>query len=216
MLQPPDGQTAVSCSYALPRTGRPLTRAFDILFATLGLILLFPLFAAIAVAIRLDDGGPIFYQQKRVGKCFRLFRIYKFRSMVAGADSQGLLTGPNDKRQTAVGRTLRRYKLDELPQLFNVLKGDMQLVGPRPEVERYVNAFRSQYEEILLERPGLTDPATLMYRHEEHLFSKEALESEYLERLLPAKLQLSLEYQKRRGFWSDLRVLLRTLYAAIS
>jgi lipopolysaccharide/colanic/teichoic acid biosynthesis glycosyltransferase len=193
-----------------------LHRVFDVLCALTGLVLLLPLFCVIALAIKLDDGGAVFYQQVRIGRYFRLFRVCKFRSMVAGADHAGLLTSPADTRLTRVGRFLRRYKLDELPQLLNVLKGDMQLVGARPEVERYVQMFRSQYAEILQDRPGITDPATLAYRREEQILPAGQVEQQYVAEILPAKIKLSLGYQKQRTFLSDMRILLRTVFGLIN
>jgi len=194
------------------RRDRALHRAFDILCAAAGLIVLSPLFCAIAVAIKVDDGGAVLYAQDRVGRDFRRFRLYKFRSMVAGADREGLLTSAHDARVTRLGHFLRRHKLDELPQLFNVLRGDMQVVGARPEVERYVQMFPVQYTLILRDRPGLTDPATLSYRHEDEMLSPTQPEHQYIEEVLPEKLRLSLEYQQRRTFLSDIRVLLRTAF----
>jgi lipopolysaccharide/colanic/teichoic acid biosynthesis glycosyltransferase len=192
------------------RTGA-LTRAFDVLGSALGLFLLSPLLCLIALAIKLDDGGPVLYRQARMGRGFRPFQVCKFRSMIVDADRDGLLTAPADSRLTRVGRWLRRYKVDELPQLFNVLKGDMQLVGARPEVERYVQLFRPQYAVILQERPGITDPATLVYRHEDQIFSADRMEEQYVKEILPAKLKLSLDYQKQRSLFSDVRILLRTV-----
>lgn len=189
-----------------------LHRACDVLCAMMGLFFLSPLFCLIALAIKLDDGGHVFYRQDRVGRDFHLFRLCKFRSMVTGADRGGLLTAPEDSRVTRVGRWLRRCKLDELPQLFNVLNGDMQFVGARPEVERYVQMFRSEYAEILQDRPGITDPATLAYRHEDKIFSIGRMEQQYVEAILPAKIKLSLEYQRRRNFLSDVRILLLTVF----
>src|SRR5579864_3745653 len=196
------------------RTGL-LHRVFDGLCAAVGLLVLSPLFAVIAAGIKLDDGGPVFYLHERVGRDFRHFRVWKFRSMVFGADRDGSLTAPQDSRITRIGRLLRRYKLDELPQLFNVLTGDMQLVGPRPEVDRYVQMFRSQYAVLLQDRPGITDPAALAYRHEERILSASGLEQQYVGGILPAKLKLSLDYQQKRSFWSDLRILLRTALALV-
>lgn len=193
-----------------------LHRVFDVSCALIGLVFSLPLFCMIALAIKLDDGGPVFYQQVRVGRFFRFFRVCKFRSMVAGADRAGLLTSPGDARLTRVGRFLRRYKLDELPQLLNVLKGDMQLVGARPEVERYVEIFRSQYAEILQDRPGITDPATLAYRREEQIFSAHRMEQQYVDEILPAKIKLSLGYRKQRTFLSDARILLRTVFRLLN
>jgi lipopolysaccharide/colanic/teichoic acid biosynthesis glycosyltransferase len=194
-----------------PRTG-PWNRTVDVGCATAGLIVLLPLFCLIAVAIKLDDGGPVFFAQDRMGKSFRHFRVWKFRSMVAGADRCGLLTAPADSRLTRIGRLLRHYKLDELPQLFNVLTGDMQLVGARPEVERYVQMFRPQYAVILQDRPGITDPASLAYRREDRILSPNRMEQQYVEEILPAKLKLSLDYQQRRSFLSDVGILLRTAF----
>lgn len=173
--------------------------------------MLSPLFCCIAIAIKLDDGGPVWYFQPRVGRHFQTFRVCKFRSMIPGADRASLLTAPEDSRLTRVGRVLRRYKIDELPQLFNVLKGDMQFVGARPEVERYVQMFRAEYAVILQDRPGITDPASLAYRNEEKILAANRIEEQYVEEILPAKLKLSMNYQKSRTFWSDLGVLLRTI-----
>src|SRR6266478_4670896 len=133
---------------------------FDVICAAAGLVLLSPLFAVIALAIKLNDGdGSVFYLQPRVGKDSREFYLIKFRSMVSGADRHGLLTVTEDPRVTSVGHFLRKYKLDELPQLINVLKGDMRLVGPRPEMKRYVDMFPSEYQALLQDLPGITDPA---------------------------------------------------------
>jgi lipopolysaccharide/colanic/teichoic acid biosynthesis glycosyltransferase len=195
-----------------PRTGS-WNRAFDVCCAVAGLVLLSPLLSVIAVAIKLDDGGPIFFVQNRMGKGFRQFGVWKFRSMVTDADRGGLLTAPADSRVTRVGRLLREYKLDEFPQLFNVLAGDMQLVGARPEVERYVQMFHSEYALILQDRPGMTDPASLAYRHEDQIFCLDRLEQQYVDEILPAKLKLSLDYQQRRSFLSDVGILLRTVFA---
>ena len=193
-----------------------MRRTFDVLTAATGTVFLSPLLFAIAVAVKLNDGGPVFYRQVRVGRNFQRFRVCKFRTMVVGADRQGWLTAPGDSRLTLVGSFLRRYKLDELPQLLNVLIGDMQLVGARPELERYVEMFRSQYAAILQERPGITDPATLAYRREEQIFSAGRMEKQYVAEILPAKLKLSLDYQERRSFLSDIRVLLQTVLAVIA
>ncbi len=186
-------------------------RVFDFFCAVVGLVALSPLLILIAVAIKLDDGGPVFFSQNRIGRGFQPFRIWKFRSMIPCADRGGLLTAFADSRLTPVGRLLRRYKLDELPQLFNVLAGDMQFVGARPEVERYVQMFRPQYAVILQDRPGITDPASLAYRREDQILSAERMEEQYIQEILTAKLQLSLEYQQRRSFLSDLGILVRTL-----
>ena len=208
---PKEPEAVTECRSVSTRTG-PFNRVFDVLCAVVGLIALSPLFCVIAVAIKFDDGGPVFFAQDRVGKKFRLFRVWKFRSMVTGADLCGLLTAPADCRVTRVGRLLRRHKLDELPQLFNVLAGDMQLVGARPEVEPYVQMFRSQYAVILQDRPGITDPASLANRREDQMFSADRMERQYVEEILPAKLKLSLDYQQRRSLLSDIGILLRTAF----
>jgi lipopolysaccharide/colanic/teichoic acid biosynthesis glycosyltransferase len=187
-----------------------LTRLFDFLCALIGLIFLLPVFALIALAIVLEDRGTILYSQDRIGKNFRRFRFYKFRSMVPGADRHGFLTAYADPRVTRVGYLLRRYKLDELPQLVNVLKGDMQLVGPRPEIGGYVEKF-PQYTILLQDRPGITDPASLAFRREDRILCAERLEQQYLDEVLPAKLALSLDYQKRRTLFSDLKILVQTI-----
>lgn len=191
------------------------TRLFDFVCALGGLIFLAPLFSLIALAIKLDDGGAVFFVQSRVGRHFRRFRFYKFRSMVEGTGREDGLTAPGDSRITRTGRLLRRYKLDELPQLLNVLKGDMQLVGSRPEVDRYVQMFRPQYAVILQDRPGITDPASLVFRHEDRILCTDRLEQQYVDEVLPAKLALALEYQQKRTFASDLAILFRTVFRVL-
>jgi lipopolysaccharide/colanic/teichoic acid biosynthesis glycosyltransferase len=186
-------------------------RAFNMVAAAVGLFFLSPLLAAAAVAVKCNDGGPVLYAQPRVGKHFRTFRLWKFRSMVPEADRAGLLTEPGDRRVTRAGRFLRKYKLDELPQLWNVLIGEMQLVGVRPEVKPYVEMFHEQYAALLEEPPGITDPASLAYRNESQLFIPAEMEQHYISKILPDKLRLSLEYQRRRTFASDLGILLHTL-----
>jgi lipopolysaccharide/colanic/teichoic acid biosynthesis glycosyltransferase len=207
-------ELAAACPSASLRTGA-LNRLFGFLCAIVGLVLLSPLFCVIALAIKLDDGGPVFYFQDRIGRHFRQFRLCKFRSMVPGADRAGLLTAPGDSRLTRIGRWLRRYKLDELPQLFNVLTGDMQLVGARPEVERYVQMFRAEYAVILEDHPGITDPASLAFRREDQILSPHRMEQQYTAEILPSKLKLSLAYQRQRSFLSDIGILLRTAVALI-
>ncbi len=189
-----------------------LHRTFDVTCAAIGLILLSPVLFLVGTAIKLDDGGPVFYVQRRIGKHFRAFRLLKFRTMISGADAAGLLTSANDYRVTRVGQLLRKYKLDELPQLFNVLKGDMQLVGARPEVAEYVDMFRRQYSTLLRDCPGITDPASIAYRCEEKILLEECIQDQYVSQVLPDKLRLSLDYQRRRTFLSDVGVLIRTVF----
>jgi lipopolysaccharide/colanic/teichoic acid biosynthesis glycosyltransferase len=194
-------------------------RLFDIVAASLGLLALSPVFVFVALAIKLDSPGPVLFKQKRVGRNFRSFRIYKFRTMTAGVAGSALTVGA-DPRITRLGRLLRKSKLDELPQLVNILFGDMTFVGPRPEVPSYVELFRRDYEEILKVRPGLTDLASLKYRDESAILARaENPEEEYVTRLLPDKIRLSKEYIRRSSFSYDLALIfetLRQLFAARS
>lgn len=216
MLQASEPQELAREGWAEVRRTGVLNRILDVLCAMLGLICLSPLFCIIALAIKLDDGGTVFYKQLRIGRGFQPFRIWKFRSMIAGADRAGSLTAPEDCRVTRVGRWLRQWKVDELPQLLNVFVGDMQLVGSRPEVDYYVQMFRSQYAVLLQDRPGITDAASLAYRNEEQFFSDGRMEEQYVQEVLPAKLKLSLEYQQRRTFFSDIQILIRTAFRMIA
>jgi lipopolysaccharide/colanic/teichoic acid biosynthesis glycosyltransferase len=190
---------------------RVLRRLFDTLCVTAGLACLVPLFVLIALAIKLDDGGPVLYSQYRVGKGLRKFRLLKFRSMFTGCAEGSFLTAPGDARVTRVGRFLRRYKLDELPQLVNVLKGEMQLVGVRPQVEKFVDIFPDEYGELLQRPPGITDLASLSFRHEELLFLENSIEEHYIAKILPIKLEIALKYSRTRTFFSDLEILFRTV-----
>jgi lipopolysaccharide/colanic/teichoic acid biosynthesis glycosyltransferase len=175
-----------------------------------------PLLLLIAAAVKLGDGGPMLYIQPRVGRKFKKFSLLKFRSMVVDAERRGgPLTAAGDPRVTWVGRWLRRTKLDELPQLVNVVKGDMQLVGARPELERYVRRFAAEYAELLQERPGITDPASLAYREEEAKLGAGDVEARYLAEVLPQKLALSLGHARHRTFRCDLTILLRTLWTTV-
>jgi len=189
-----------------------IKRSFDIAVSSVGLLLCLPLFFAIAILVKLDSKGPVFFAQQRVGKNFRPFSIYKFRSMVEDAQRRGgEITFAEDARITRVGGFLRKSKLDELPQLFNVLTGDMSLVGPRPEVPTYVQLFRRDYEEILQVQPGITDLASLKYRDEAALLAKSPNpEQEYVDHVLPDKIKLAKEYVKRSSFFFDLTLILRT------
>ncbi len=188
-------------------------RAFDVLAAGVGLVLVSPLLAIAATAVRLDSPGPIIFRQQRVGRNFRLFWIYKFRTMVADAEKRGsLLSTLTDQRITRVGHLLRKTKIDELPQLVNVLVGDMSLVGPRPEVPKYVEMFRADYAYVLSVRPGLTDQASVKYRDESAILAASAEpEREYINRILPDKIALARKSIAEASFLGDLGVLLRTL-----
>ena len=191
-----------------------LPRLIEIPIAAVGLVLLSPVLLVAALAIVVTSPGPAVFRQERVGRGGRAFALYKLRSMRLDSDGPSL-TARIDARVTPVGRWLRRTKLDELPQLWNVVRGDMALVGPRPEVPRYANLADPRWRRILEVRPGLTDPLTLKLRDEEALFpaAPEERERFYLETLQPLKLAGYLEYLASRSAWSDLRVLLATLVA---
>ncbi len=187
-------------------------RLFDLLASAVALLLLSPLFLLMALAVGLSSRGGVFYRQTRVGLGGRPFQLIKFRSMYVDADRQGLLTVGEDRRITPVGRFLRRYKLDELPQLWNVLKGDMSLVGPRPEVPRYVERYSELQKKVLDVRPGLTDYASLYYIDEARVLAQsEDPEKAYLEEVLPHKLELALEYVEKQSFAEDLKIIVKTL-----
>jgi lipopolysaccharide/colanic/teichoic acid biosynthesis glycosyltransferase len=189
-------------------------RLFDIFFSTIGLILLLPLFGVIAVLIKLGGPGPVLFVQKRMGRGARPFDLYKFRTMVPGAPDQGgLITTANDPRITKIGRILRKIKVDELPQLWNVFRGDMSLVGPRPEVEKYVTIYKEAYEEILSIRPGITDIASLTYSDEETILKdKPDPEKYYIHVLLPEKIKLAREYVRKASLTHDLKLILFTIF----
>ncbi|HEY3346235.1 MAG TPA: SDR family NAD(P)-dependent oxidoreductase [Nitrospirota bacterium] len=190
-------------------------RILDLTASLSGLLLLSPLLAAIAAAIKLEDGGPVFFRQERAGHNFRPFLILKFRTMVLDAPSQGLaITVDGDPRVTKTGRFLRKAKLDELPQLINVLKGDMSIVGPRPEVWKYVNEYREEFEEVLKVKPGITDFASIMYRDEEDLLAKsDDPEAQYISDILPVKLGLNRQYLGEMSVAGDMKIILGTLFA---
>jgi lipopolysaccharide/colanic/teichoic acid biosynthesis glycosyltransferase len=191
-----------------------IKRLFDIAAAASGLIVLSPVLVIAAVYVKLSSPGSVLFCQERLGKAFRRFHILKFRSMVADAPRKGApITAGEDPRITRVGRILRKTKIDELPQLFNVLVGDMSFVGPRPEVPKYVEMFREDYEEILQVRPGITDLASIEYRDEAAILGQaENPEREYVERVLPEKIRLAKEYLRRASFWYDVGLILRTLW----
>ncbi len=186
-------------------------RAFDIVASLLGLIALSPLLVIIGIAIKLNSPGPVVYRATRVGRDARHFKLYKFRTMVVHADAIGPgITGAGDNRVTPVGRILRRTKLDELPQLINVLRGEMSLVGPRPEDPRYVAYYTDEQRKILNVRPGITSPASIAYRHETELLTGDDWETRYIEEVLPAKLAVDLAYARNPSVWQDVLVILRT------
>jgi len=196
---------------------RYLKRCFDMTFSLLGLVVCFPLFMIVGVIIKLDSKGPVFFAQERIGKDFKPFRIYKFRTMTHRNNTKGpLITSGHDRRITSVGKFLRKTKIDELPQLINVFKGDMSIVGPRPEVRRYVELFRDEYKEILRVKPGITDYATLEFRDEESILSRyQNPEEGYIKEILPEKIRLYRKYLKNQNFTTDMILILKTLIRVI-
>lgn len=189
-------------------------RLFDIIASACGLIVLSPLFFIVAVWIKLDSAGPVFYRQVRVGRYNKDFKIFKFRSMRVGADKGSLVTiGGRDPRVTCIGYYLRKFKIDELPQLINVFLGDMSLVGPRPEVRHYVDYWTAEQLHVLDVRPGITDPASIKFRNENELMeSAEDPESFYINVIMQEKLKLYLEYVQNASFWYDVKLIFKTFY----
>lgn len=186
---------------------------FDRIAALLGLLVLSPFLIIIALVISIDSGGGVFFVQIRVGKDFKSFGLFKFRTMRPFAEKEGKLTiGNKDPRITKVGGFLRKYKIDELPQLFNVLNGTMNLVGPRPEVPEYVAHYNVEQRKVLTVRPGITDYASLLYFNEsEVLAQSENPKETYLNVVMPAKLKLNLEYIEKKSFKEDLKIIFKTL-----
>jgi lipopolysaccharide/colanic/teichoic acid biosynthesis glycosyltransferase len=188
-------------------------RVFDLIAAFIGLVLLSPILLVISLWIKFSSKGPLFYSQKRVGKEFKEFDIYKFRSMVVDADKIGpSVTSGDDPRITEVGKFIRKTKIDELPQLLNVLKGDMSLVGPRPEVMKFVEKKRDEYKKVLSVRPGITDNAAIEFRDEETIMNQyEDKEKAYLDIILPKKIKLYYNYIDDITFLNDIKLILKTL-----
>ena len=195
-----------------------MKRLFDIVASGIGLVLLGPLFLVLAIWIKMDSKGPVFYRQVRVGKNNKNFRILKFRSMHVGADKGSLVTiGGHDSRITRSGYYIRKYKFDEIPQLINVLIGDMSLVGPRPEVRYYVNYWTSEQMHVLDVRPGITDPASIKFRNENELMEKaEAPEDYYINVIMQEKIKLYLEYVENASFWYDIKLIFMTFKVIIT
>jgi lipopolysaccharide/colanic/teichoic acid biosynthesis glycosyltransferase len=184
-------------------------RAFDFVVSFLVILIALPLWLAVAIAIKLNSPGPIFYRGQRFGKDGRIFSIYKFRTMVLNAPNCGPgITRDNDPRITKVGRILRKFKIDEMPQLINVLKGEMSIMGPRPEDPKYVACYPKEYGQILKVRPGMASPAFIKYRHEEELLASagDDVEKVYLKKILPDKLCMDIEYVRNQSFISDLSI----------
>lgn len=194
-----------------------MKRIFDIITSGLGLVVLSPLFIILAIWIKLDSKGSVFYRQVRVGRNNKDFRIFKFRSMRVGSDKGSLVTiGGHDPRITRSGYFIRKFKLDELPQLINVFMGDMSLVGPRPEVRHYVNYWTPEQMRVLDVRPGITDPASIKFRNENELMEKaEDPERYYIEVIMQEKLKLYLDYVKNHSFLGDLGLIFKTFWVIV-
>lgn len=195
-----------------------MKRFLDIIFSGLGLICLSPLFVFLALWVKLDSPGPVFYRQVRVGRNNRDFKLYKFRSMHVDSDKKGLITiGGHDPRVTQSGYYIRKYKLDEFPQLINVFLGDMSLVGPRPEVRKYVDMYTDEQMHVLDVRPGITDMASIYYRNENELLEKaNNPEKYYREVIMQDKLRINLEYVRNHSVIGDFRMILKTLFVVIA
>ena len=190
-----------------------MIRFFDILFSLIGLVLLSPIFVIVAIAIKIDSKGPIFYRQQRIGKNGVKFSLLKFRSMFTESDKKGLITiGNNDSRITSIGRFIRKYKIDELPQLINVLNGSMSLVGPRPEVSKYVELYNDYRRKVLSIKPGITDFASIYFKNEnEILESKKNPEEYYIKYLIPQKIRLNLIYIKNYNIKTYFLIIFKTI-----
>ena len=194
-----------------------LKRFFDIICSLIGIILLLPFFIIVSLLIIINSGFPVFYIQTRVGKNNRNFNLFKFRTMQADADEKGLLTvGGRDPRVTSAGYYLRKYKLDELPQLFNVLVGTMSLVGPRPEVNKYVDLYTTQQLQVLNVKPGITDLASLEFINENELLAQSSNpEDTYINKIMPEKLALNLKYISQQSFATDIKIIFNTLFKIV-
>lgn len=191
-----------------------MKRLFDITASFFGILILSPLLIFIGLWVGLSSKGGVFYKQIRVGKNNKDFKLYKFRSMRVNSDKQGLLTvGSKDSRITKAGYFIRKYKIDELPQLFNVLKGDMSFVGPRPEVRRYVDLYSEEQMKVLSVRPGITDPASIKYRNENDILSSESNPEEYyIQHIMPDKLKINIDYINNRTFIKDIKIIFQTIF----
>jgi lipopolysaccharide/colanic/teichoic acid biosynthesis glycosyltransferase len=190
-----------------------MIRFFDLLFSILGLVFLSPLFAFVAIWIKLDSNGPVFYRQTRVGRNNKDFKLLKFRTMVTDADKKGLITvGGRDPRVTQSGYFIRKYKLDELPQLINVLKNDMSLVGPRPEVRKYVDLYNEDQRKVLSVKPGITDYASIEYIDENEILGKaEDPEKVYIEQIIPEKIRYNMKYIHNRSLKEYFKIIFLTI-----
>lgn len=191
-----------------------MKRLFDITASFFGIIILSPLLIFIGLWVGLSSKGGVFYKQIRVGKNNKDFKLYKFRSMRVNSDKQGLLTvGSKDSRITKAGYFIRKYKIDELPQLFNVLKGDMSFVGPRPEVRRYVDLYSKEQMKVLSVRPGITDPASIKYRNENDILSSASNPEEYyIQHIMPDKLKINIDYINTQTLIKDIKIIFQTIF----
>jgi lipopolysaccharide/colanic/teichoic acid biosynthesis glycosyltransferase len=205
LIDPPAATAELRCAR--------LKRCFDVIFSLTGLVLLSRLFLLAAILVKGEDGGPVWFRQERIGLGGRPFRMWKFRSMVVDAERKGTaITVGADGRITRVGRWLRRTKVDELPQLINVLAGTMSLVGPRPEVRRYTELYSPEQNAVLAIKPGVTDPASIKYRDENDILAaSQDPEHYYIQVIIPDKIRINLEYARQATLWSDTLVILRTL-----
>lgn len=193
-----------------------LKRILDFIFALLGLILLLPFLVIISLLIKLDSKGPVFYRGERVGRFGKIFKIFKFRTMVPNAEKIGSIHASlNDPRITKVGKFLRRYKIDELPQLINILKGDMSFVGPRPQVKYYVDLYNEEEKISLTVRPGMTDYATIRFINQEDLVDEKNVDKSYQEKIEPEKNKLRVKYAKNNSVFIDAKIIFQTILAVV-
>ncbi len=195
-----------------------MKRLFDIVASGCGLLVLSPLFLVLAIWIKLDSDGPVFYRQVRVGRSNKDFKVFKFRSMRVGSDKKGLITvGGRDPRVTRSGYFIRKYKLDEFPQLINVFVGDMSLVGPRPEVRKYVDMYTPEQMKVLSVRPGITSLASIRYRNENDILAAaDDPDRCYVEKVMQDKLAIDLEYVENHSFWYDIKLIFMTFWEIVS
>lgn len=195
-----------------------IKRLFDIIFSITGLIVFFPVLFIISVFILIDTKGGIFFFQKRVGKNNKDFKLIKFRTMFSHSEKKGLLTiGNADVRVTKTGKWLRKYKVDELPQLVNIMFGEMSFVGPRPEVRKYVDLYTSEQRKVLLVKPGLTDFASLEFINENEILEQyDDPEQVYIEKIMPEKLAMNIKYINEKGFFTDLKIMLKTIQKIVT
>ena len=191
-----------------------IKRSFDWIASCVGLVLLLPVFFIVGVLIKLESSGPVFYVQQRVGRNKKLFKLFKFRTMHLHADKLTVITvGARDPRITRVGLSLRKYKIDELPQLINVFKGEMSLVGPRPELEKFVKLYDQDQLRVITVRPGITDYASIQFRNENQMLEGKADPVDfYIREIMPVKLKLNLQYLEEQSLWVDLKIIFKTIF----